>query len=124
MEIEKPEVLNTTADSITLLWNYAFNTYSNFNAYEIYWAKPGIDKWQLMERTDSIKYTVKNLGENGDTRFKVRAVTSCGLGPFSPEVLIKVFKEPEQMEQVAITVEGCDVIVSWITPIDSDSIFA
>ena len=61
MEIIKPKIVNTTSDSATLLWNYAFNTYSNFNIYEIYWAKPDSNNWQLMDRTNSIKYTVKYL---------------------------------------------------------------
>ena len=115
IQIQKPKIESRTGDGVTLIWNYAFSTYSNFNAYEVYWGEQKGD-WKMLDRTASIKYSVKYDSQNADFKFKVRAVTSCGTGPFSPEIFVKATRPPNQITTLSTTIQGCNLLITWPLP--------
>ena len=70
----------------------------------------------MLDRTASIKYSVKYDSQNGDFKFKVRAVTSCGTGPFSPEIFVKARRAPNQITTLSTTIQGCNLLITWPLP--------
>lgn len=59
---------------------------------------------------------MQNLIPGSTYRYKVRAKNSCGLGPYSPEIIIQMQGVPDKMQPVQASTDGCQVLFRWNSP--------
>jgi hypothetical protein len=50
--------------------------------------------------------------------FKVRTLTSCGHGPFSPTLTVSLSTIPDQIKNVETSIHDCSLKICWEAPSD------
>lgn len=98
-------------NSATFTWNNVSGV-----SYEIYGTEPNSGTFYRLYESNYASYTVQNLIPGSTYRYKVRAKNSCGLGPYSPEIIIQMQGVPDKMQPVRATTDGCQVLFRWTAP--------
>lgn len=92
--MDELRLANQTPSSLTLQWD---PLYEEPVHYLVYWDEGGdsVNKGVLVKlgRTSENTFTVR-LRETGKFLFLVKAETECGIGPYSPELIVEKSKVP------------------------------
>lgn len=72
-----------------------------------------------MVETRKLSHSHLRLDNHLTYRFRVRASNECGVGPFSPDLLVNLAKAPAMMAPLTLTKSGCSVRINWKQPVDN-----
>lgn len=93
--LSKPTLSESSMNSATFTWNNVSGV-----TYEVYGVEPNSATFYKLYESNYNTYTVQNLIPGSTYRYKVRARNSCGLGPYSPEIIIQMQGVPDKMQPV------------------------
>ena len=114
---DTPTGLSTSVNgtSVCVSWN----SVSNADYYELYWAYNNSGPYELLESTDDTEVCVEiRLREGSDLYFKVQAVNNYGSSPYSACVhcYVSFTDDPTTLAAptgVSATVSGSRIKISW-----------